>query len=262
MRLRIHRGFFLSGLGLALLAAFLGVFLIAAGMFTYYWIVYGRMIDQRMAGHMYQTSARVFSAPDRVFDGETLSPAELVRQLQHDGYNERKVDGAPGWYSIDGGVVEIHPLADSYFQGKNALHVNFAGGGVSSIKLLDSGDVVESAEIEPELLTNLFDTSREKRRRIRFDDIPKVLVNAVLSAEDKRFFEHPGLDFVRIFGAAWADVRREGIAQGASTLTMQLSRSFFFTTERTWRRKVAETIVALELEHRFNKQADLRALRQ
>ena len=254
MRLRIHRGFFLSGLGLALLAAFLGVFLIAAGMFTYYWIVYGRMIDQRMAGHMYQTSARVFSAPDRVFDGETLSAAELVRQLQRDGYNERKVDGAPGWYSIDGGVVEIHPLPDSYFQGKNALHVNFAGGGVSSIKLLDSGDVVESAEIEPELLTNLFDTSREKRRRIRFDDIPKVLVNAVLSAEDKRFFEHPGLDFVRVFGAAWADVRREGIAQGASTLTMQLSRSFFFTTERTWRRKVAETIVALELEHRFNKQ--------
>jgi penicillin-binding protein 1B len=254
MRLRIHRGFFLSGLGLGLLAAFLGVFLIAAGIFTYYWITYGRMIDQRMAGHMYQTSARVFSSPDRVFDGETLSAAELVRQLQHDGYNERKVDGAPGWYSIDGGVVEIHPLADSYFQGKNALHVNFAGGGVSSIKVLDSGDVVESAEIEPELLTNLFDTSREKRRRIRFDDIPKVLVNALLSAEDKRFFEHPGLDFVRIFGAAWADVRHEGIAQGASTLTMQVSRSFFFTTERTWRRKVAETIVALELEHRFNKQ--------
>jgi len=254
MRLRIHRGFFLSGLGLALLASFLGVFLIAAGIFTYYWISYGRMIDQRMAGHMYQTSARVFSAPDRVFDGEVLSAAELVRQLQHDGYNEAKIEGAPGWYSIQGNVVEIHPLQESYFQGKNALHVNFAGGGVSSIKVLDSGDVVESAQIEPELLTNLFDTSREKRRRIRFDDIPKVLVNALLSAEDKRFFEHPGLDFVRVFGAAWADLRRQGIAQGASTLTMQVSRSFFFTTERTWRRKVAETIVALELEHRFNKQ--------
>src|SRR5579864_5181794 len=254
MRLRIHRDFLLSRLGLALLGSFLGVFLIAAGIFAYYWISYGRMIDQRMAGHMYQTSARVFSAPDRVFDGETLSAAELVRQLQHDGYNETKIEGAPGWYSIQGNVVEIHPLQDSYFQGKNALHVNFAGGGVSSIKLLDSGDVVESAEIEPELLTNLFDTSREKRRRIRFDDIPKVLVNALLSAEDKRFFEHPGLDFVRIFGAAWADIRHEGIAQGASTLTMQVSRSFFFTTERTWRRKVAETIVALELEHRFNKK--------
>ena len=125
---------------------------------------------------------------------------------------------------------------------------------MSSIKLLDSGDVVESAEIEPELLTNLFDSSREKRRKVRFDDIPPVMVNALLSAEDKRFFEHPGLDIVRIFGAAWADMRHEGIAQGASTLTMQVSRSFFFTTQRTWSRKVAETIVALELEHRFNKK--------
>jgi penicillin-binding protein 1B len=254
MRLRINRDFLLSRMGLALIGASLGIVLIGAGIFTYYWVAYGRMIDQRLAGHMYQSSARVYSAPDRVFDGEVLTPAQLVSQLQHDGYNETKVDGAPGWYTIQGNVVEIRPLRDSYFEGKNALHVNFAGGGVSSITLLDNGNVVESAEIEPELLTNLFDTSREKRRRIRFDDIPKNLENALLSAEDKRFFEHPGFDFVRVLGAARANLRREGIAQGASTLTMQLSRSFFFSTERTWRRKVAETMVAMELEHRFNKQ--------
>ncbi len=76
----------------------------------------------------------------------------------------------------------------------------------------------------------------------------------MLSAEDKRFFEHPGFDLIRIMGAAWADLRHDARAQGASTLTMQVSRSFFFTTERTWRRKLAETMVSLELEHRFTKQ--------
>ncbi len=80
------------------------------------------------------------------------------------------------------------------------------------------------------------------------------MVQALLSAEDKRFFEHPGFDVVRIMGAAWADLRHDAKAQGASTLTMQVSRSFFFTTERTWRRKLAETMVSLELEHRFTKQ--------
>src|SRR5690242_8059128 len=254
MRLRINRDFWLSRTGLSILAGCFGLVLIFAGIFAYYWFAFSRMIDQRLAGHMFQTSARVYSAPDRVFDGEVLTPAQLVSQLQHDGYNETKIDGAPGWYSVQGNVVEVHPLRDSYFEGKNALHINFAGGGVSSITLLDNGNVVESAQVEPELLTNLFDTSREKRRRIRFDDVPKVLVEAVLSAEDKRFFEHPGFDFVRVLGAARANLRREGIAQGASTLTMQLSRSFFFSTERTWRRKLAETIVAIELEHRFNKQ--------
>src|SRR6201997_4210914 len=174
MRLRINRDFLLSRMGLALMGSFFALVLIGAGLFTYYWFSYRRMIDQRLTGHMYQTSARVYSAPDRVFDGEVLTPAQLVSQLQHDGYNGTKIDGAPGWYTLEGNVVEIHPLRDSYFEGKNALHVNFAGGGVSSIALLDNGNVVESAEIEPELLTNLFDTAREKRRRIRFDDIPKV----------------------------------------------------------------------------------------
>ncbi|HXZ19272.1 MAG TPA: PBP1A family penicillin-binding protein, partial [Candidatus Acidoferrales bacterium] len=89
---------------------------------------------------------------------------------------------------------------------------------------------------------------------VRMDQLPKVLVDAVLAAEDKRFFEHPGFDPVRIVGAAWADLRHRNVGQGASTLTMQLARSFFFSTERTWRRKVAETLVALELEQRFNKQ--------
>ena len=79
-------------------------------------------------------------------------------------------------------------------------------------------------------------------------------MNAVLSAEDKRFFEHPGFDIVRILGAAWANVRHDAKAQGASTLTMQVARSFFFTTERTWRRKAAETMVSMELEHRFTKK--------
>jgi len=254
LRIRIHRDFVLSRLGLTIVGGGLALVLFAGGLFAYLWFAYSRMIDQRLSGRMFQTSAQIYSAPDRVFDGEVLTPTQLVSQLQHDGYNETKIDGAPGWYSINGNVVEIHPLRDSYFEGKNALHVNFAGGGVSSITLLDNGNVVESAEVEPELLTNLFDTSREKRRSVRFDDLPKVLVNAVLSAEDKRFFEHPGFDFVRVFGAAWADLRHKGIAQGASTLTMQLSRSFFFSTERTWHRKVAETVVALELEHRFNKQ--------
>jgi penicillin-binding protein 1B len=78
-------------------------------------------------------------------------------------------------------------------------------------------------------------------------------MSAVLSAEDKRFFDHPGFDPIRILGAAWADVRHGKKAQGASTITMQVARSFFFSIKREWRRKVKETFMALILEHRFNK---------
>ncbi len=149
--------------------------------------------------------------------------------------------------------MEIYPEQGSYFHATNLLKVEFRGRQIIGIHRMTEGDDVQSAEIEPELLTNLFSDSREKRRPVHFEDLPKVMVNAVLAAEDKRFFEHGGFDIFRIFGAAWADLRHGGVSQGASTLDMQVARSFFFTNERTWRRKVAETMMALELNHRFTK---------
>ena len=253
MRLRVHRDFLISRLGLALLAVVLALFLTAGGVFYYYWVGYGRMIDELLAGRISQTAARVYAAPARIAVGQTLAAADLAGRMQMAGYTESEIPGAPGWFTLQGNVVEIHPAKNSYFAGKNALRVEFSGRGIRRIRSLDNRNFPQSAQIEPQLLTNLFSSSREKRRRVGFEDIPQVLVNAVLSAEDKRFFEHPGFDLIRIAGAAWADVRGQAI-QGASTLTMQVARSIFFTPERTWRRKLAETMVALQLEQRFSKQ--------
>ncbi len=158
-----------------------------------------------------------------------------------------------GRYIARGSTVEIYPETESYFHGTNLLRVEFKGREITTIHRMTEGDDVASAEIEPELLTNLFSDSREKRRPVHFEDLPKVMVDAVLAAEDKRFFEHGGFDIFRVFGAAWADLRHGGVSQGASTLDMQVARSFFFTNERTWKRKVAETMMALELNHRFTK---------
>ncbi len=253
MGLRIKR-FRATRLGLWLLGIYLACVLLGTGVAFYYWVIYGRMIDEHLAGHIDQATARIYTAPTRISVGQALSASDLVSSLQLSGYGTAEVPGAPGWYTAKGDTIEIHPEAESYFAGKNALQVKFAGRNIQSVQLLDDGSSQDRAEIEPQLLTNLFDSSREKRRRVRFEDIPKVLEEALLSAEDKRFFEHPGFDVIRIMGAAWADLRHDARAQGASTLTMQLSRSFFFSTERTWRRKLAETMVSLELEHRFTKQ--------
>jgi penicillin-binding protein 1B len=254
VRIRITRGFLTSRQGLALIATCGAVFVLGIGLFVYRWVSYGRMIDERLSGHAEQTTAHVYSAPDQIYTGEALTVGQLVSQLQNAGYRPSITEGAPGWYSVQGGAVDVHPSASSYFGGKNALHVSFSGNTIRGIRGLDGGSDTENAQIEPELVTNLFDSSREKRRQVAFADIPPVLVHALLSAEDKRFFEHPGFDLVRILGAAWADLRGDARLQGASTLTMQVARSFFFSTERTWSRKVAETMVALELERRFTKQ--------
>jgi penicillin-binding protein 1B len=251
--LPLNRKVLVSPLALSLFGAVLLLFLTAAGIFTYYWTTYGRMIDELLAGRVNQTAARIYAAPARIDVGQKITAADLASRLQMAGYMESEIPGAPGWYVLQGNSIEVHPSKDSYFAGRNALRVDFSGGQIRRIRRLDNRSSADNADIEPILLTNLFNNAREKRRRVRFEDIPPVLLNAVLSAEDKRFFEHPGFDIIRIFGAAWADLRGQTI-QGASTLTMQVARSIFFTPERTWRRKVAETMVAMQLEQRFSKQ--------
>ncbi|MGA7785058.1 MAG: transglycosylase domain-containing protein, partial [Candidatus Acidiferrales bacterium] len=254
MRIRLGGGFWKSRLKLALLGGALAVVLTGLGIFTYYYIVYGRMIDQRLSGNVFEHTTGIYTAPGHIFAGQSISIGELTAHLQQSGYRENGDANGVGRYTGHGSTLEIYPGKVSYFRGGNALRVDFAGKAIKSVRAISTGGSLDSADIEPELLTNLFDESRAKRRPVRFDDFPKVIVNAVLAAEDKRFFEHPGFDMIRVLGAAWADLRHGAkAAQGASTLDMQLARSFFFSTERTWRRKLAETLVALELEHRFTK---------
>jgi penicillin-binding protein 1B len=254
LRIRIGRGFWGSRFGLVLLGTFVFLLLAVAGIGTYYWISFGRMIDLRLSGHIQQTTARIYAAPMRIYTGESLSLADMANHLQRAGYSELDVSGTPGRYILHGNEIEIRPSSESYFGTKNRLVVDFSGAEIQKIRSMDDGAAVDSAQVEPELLTALFDSSREKRRAISYNDIPKILRDAVLSVEDRRFFEHPGFDPIRILGAAWADLRHGARVQGGSTISMQVARSFFFSTDRTWRRKVAETVVALELEHRFNKQ--------
>ncbi|OLE09755.1 MAG: hypothetical protein AUG89_13880 [Acidobacteria bacterium 13_1_20CM_4_56_7] len=255
MRIRVLTGFWTSGLGLTILGVALALVLTTTGLFTYFYIKYSRMIDARLSGRVLQNTTQIFSAPEHITVGQAMSPEELSGYLQRVGYRAEADENALGQYTVQRNSVDIRPSKFSYFGGANALDVQFSGKTVRAIRPLGGGTSVDTAEIEPELITNLFDSAREKRRAVRYDDLPPSLVHAILSAEDKRFFEHGGFDFIRIAGAAWADLRHtSNHYQGASTITMQVARTFFFTNERTWRRKVAEAMVSMELEQRFNKQ--------
>jgi penicillin-binding protein 1B len=254
LRFRIQKGFWTSAFGLSLLGFVALCFVIGASVFTYFYVKYSRMIDARLSGHILQNTTQIFSSPERIGDGEVMTEQDLVMYLQRVGYRPGPDDNALGSYNVQGDSVDIRPSRLSYFGGSNALAVQFGPKTIKSIRPLSGGADLVTADIEPELITNLFDSAREKRRPVRFDDLPATLVQAIQSAEDKRFFEHPGFDFIRIFGAAWADIRHSQHFQGASTITMQVARTYFLSTDRTWRRKMAEAMLSFELEQRFNKQ--------
>jgi len=254
LRFRLQKGFWTSTFGLGLLGSVALCVLLATGIFTFYYLKYSRMIDARLSGHILQNTTQIFSAPGHIADGQAWGVDDLVLYLQRAGYRPEADENSLGEYTISGSVVDIRPSQLSYFGGSNALAVQFSGKSIKTIRPLSGGADMGMAEIEPELITNLFDSSREKRRLARYEDLPPFLAQAILSAEDKRFFEHPGFDFIRIFGAAWADIRHSQHMQGASTITMQVARTYFLTTDRTWKRKLAESMLSFELEQRFSKQ--------
>src|SRR5213595_1079265 len=255
LQIRVQRGFFTSTIGLTILGIIFGIFVIAGGIFTYYYMKYSRMIDARLSGPIFQNTTQIFSAPEHISAAQAWGPDDLTDYLTRVGYRPENDPNALGQYTVQNNTVDVRPSKRSYFGGKNALAVQFRGKSIRSIRPLEGGPDMDAAEIEPELITNLFDSAREKRRPVRYEDLPVALVDAILSAEDKRFFEHGGFDFIRIVGAAWADLRHTSQHyQGASTITMQVARTFFLSTGRNWRRKVAEAMISVELEQRFNKQ--------
>ena len=94
----------------------------------------------------------------------------------------------------------------------------------------------------------------QRRVVVSYNDFPPVLINALVSTEDKNFFRHWGVSIWRIIGAAYRDVESAGKVQGASTLTMQLARNLFLSPDRSFRRKIEEILLAIQIERRFTKE--------
>lgn len=239
------------GLGLLL-------FLTGTSVFVYFYVKFSRIIDARLSGDVFNHASVVYAAPSLVAVGYPATPEQLGARLRKAGYAEGEGGSSAGTYRIMGDRLEVHPGSKSFFQGdlirQGAAALEFRGGRIASITSLDRADSLGSYWLEPEIMTTLFDQTRSKRRLVRYQDLPKVAVDAVLATEDHRFFSHHGVNFYRILAAAIADIRAEERIQGGSTLTMQLARNFFLTPRRTIRRKVAEIFLALLLEQRLSKE--------
>jgi penicillin-binding protein 1B len=229
-----------------------------AGIFVYYYVRFSRLIDARLSGEIFNNASLVFAAPKLVFVGQASTPGEVAARLRRAFYAEGSGASSVGVYKLAKDRIEITPGPISFFAGEvakeGAAILTFRDGRISSITSPDGAPSLESYNLEPEVITTLFDNTRSKRRLVRYQDLPKVLVDAVLAAEDHRFFSHHGVNILRILGAAAADIRAEEKVQGGSTLTMQLARGFFLTPRRTWGRKLEEIFLALLLEQRLSKE--------
>jgi penicillin-binding protein 1B len=235
------------------LLGFISVSLLVIGFFAYWYVKYDRIIEQRFRGPVFASTAKIFAAPQVVRIGTKLTVSEIAAQLRHAGYSEKEDESPLGSYRLHGGSIEILPGSESYHSPERAT-ITVANGAVSAINSGAAGELA-AYELEPQMLASLFDAEqRSKRQLVKYDEIPNVMVEAVTSIEDRRFFQHSGVNFMRLAEAAWVDFTHQRHQQGGSTITMQLSRAFFLTPEKTFKRKLIEMLIAVELEQKFSKQ--------
>jgi penicillin-binding protein 1B len=240
------------------LASFVTFAAIFVVVFSYFYVKYDRIISHRFEGPVFANAAKIYATPPTVTIGEKAELKDIAAALRHAGYSDKSGESKMGSYHLTGNTIEVQPGPGSYHSPEPAV-IRVSSGKVESIT--GNGNQLDAYELEPEMITSLFEgDQRSKRQVVHYDDIPKVLVDAVLAIEDRRFFEHSGVNFVRMFGAVAGDIsRRLGLShqryeEGGSTITMQVSRGFFLTPERTVKRKLTEMLISEELEQKFTKQ--------
>src|SRR3989440_898629 len=214
---------------------------------------YAKLVDDRLDHGYLISRAGIYAAPRTLRAGQKYSTEHLSEVLRRAGYI--KSDAASevwnGSFSVRADGIDIHPNTNAELV--SAVHVSFTSNG--RISTVTGEDVaIDSFTLAPESLTSNATTKDGTHDHLSFRDIPPVLVHAITSIEDRRFFDHHGLD---IFGVVRALIRNAGderMAQGGSTITQQLVKNTYLTPERTLRRKYAEAMLAFTIERRVSKE--------
>jgi len=221
--------------------------------FSYYSNKYKQVVDERLSRPLFNQTPRIYAAPREVRVGQKLTASAVAQQLRIAGYSGSGNASPMGTYELRGESISVHPGPQSYHSQEGAT-ISFDDGMVTSI----SGDArqqLSAYELEPQLITSLSEgANRVKRRIVTYNDLPQPLVQAVTSIEDRRFFSHGGVDYIRLIGALRSDLLAGRKREGGSTLTMQLARGFFLTPEKRFKRKLIEIAITFQLEHHYNKQ--------
>jgi penicillin-binding protein 1B len=240
---------------LGLAACALVVFAVLGLIFAYYYHSYEHVVDQRLRQPLFAKTAKIYAAPREVRPKQKYSVQQIAEDLTFAGYSASGASHPSqiGTFSEATDSIHIQPGPQSYHAPDGATVYTSPTGVVTQIKG-DDGQQLSAYELEPQLITGLSDKNRGKRRLVTYNDLPKYLVPAVTSIEDRRFFEHGAVDYTRVLGAFFADLRSRRYSQGSSTLTMQVARLFFLSPEKKWRRKIIQTAIAFQLEHRYTKQ--------
>jgi penicillin-binding protein 1B len=243
--------------------AFFGIgipLVVMSAVMAYYWVVFSRMIDARMSGEMTRTDPRVFARPFELHKGQGLTQRQLIDRLNDLGYAHRPRTEQPGEFTVGRDAMVLIPRDGDH----KAQLVRLVFGGrppkgteatrIDTIELPATKKQTDRITLDAPLITALVADAREKRRDVPLQVIPRPMVDAVLAIEDRRFYDHPGIDPIGTAGAVFRNIfGNKTYLSGGSTISQQLIKNTFLTPEKSPKRKMTEWFMSVVLETRLTK---------
>lgn len=213
---------------------------------------YSHIIETRLASGYLTSRPGLYAAPRVLQAGQKLSREKLINGLRRAGYLESNASNVwSGSFIVTESGIEIRPGRSGRRQ-PAVVRVGFAGDEI--VDLSGDGVALDSFTLEPEVLANDLSSKGGKREALSYGEIPPVLVHAILAIEDRRFFDHSGVDVNGLARALLRNAGDEKLGQGGSTITQQLVKNTYLSPEKTLQRKYAEAMLSLALERRLSKE--------
>lgn len=218
-------------------------------------------LRRQFEGKRWEVPARVYARALEVFPGRRLTPDDFQRELRLLRYRPVLEPRRPGTYSREGDSFVVITRPFSFWDGHESsarARIRFEEGGRVGTLQDDSG-AKALLRMDPALIGRIYPSHNEDRILVRRDEVPEVLIQALIAVEDRDFYRHHGVDPRAIGRALLANLRAGRAVQGGSTLTQQLVKNFFLSNERTLWRKANEAVMALLLEWHYDKPEILEA---
>jgi len=241
-----------------LLWSFVGLFFVSLTYIGFLDYSVRRLFD----GKRWSIPAHVYASPVELYAGSPISFAEFETLLEQLRYRKDSRLTTEATYYRSGRKFKVRTRGFRFWdkqQSSRFLQVRFNAAGLVSIRDLERSKSIAILRMDPVQIGSFYPALKEDRILVKLDQVPEDLVQALIAVEDRIFYEHHGVSLKGIARAMLANIRAGKFVQGGSTITQQLVKNFYLSSERTVWRKINEAIMAVILETHYDKQEILEA---
>ena len=220
------------------------------------------LVTSKFEGKRWSLPARVFARPLELYEGQSLKADDLHKELLLLNYSFVTHLIGTGQFKRDKNTFYIQTRGFKFAEDQEIprrIRIDIKKDKIVKLSNTESKEPMILMRLEPVLIGNFYPRHNEDRVLVKLDDVSPLLAKGLVAVEDKKFYEHFGVNLKSIIRALLANAKAGRKVQGASTLTQQLVKNFFLSNEKSYKRKATEAIMALLLEVHYDKDEIIEA---